>query len=74
MILICRSLRANGLEINHIMEDGSMESNIDSEKRLMELLDIPQHTLFDSEEELINSAYDMQSEKIAYIIKDKGYA
>jgi uncharacterized protein (DUF488 family) len=66
-ILICRHLRSEEVEIKHILEDGSVESNNDSEKRLMRFLKIPQLQLFDSTEELIQRAYDIQSEKIAYV-------
>ena len=66
-ILICRHLRSEKVEIKHILEDGRLESNNDSEKRLMRFLKIPQLQLFDSTEELIQRAYDIQSEKIAYV-------
>ncbi|QTA93071.1 DUF488 domain-containing protein [Desulfonema magnum] len=70
MILICRHLRSHDIEIQHILEDGRLENNRDSEKRLMEMLKIPPADLFDSEEDLIQRAYDKQSERIAYIIKE----
>ncbi len=68
MILICRNLRSEQTEIKHILEDGTLENNRDSEKRLMQILKIPQAELFDSEEELIQRAYNKQGEKIAYVI------
>lgn len=68
MILICRSLRSHETEIRHILEDGTLENNSDSEKRLMQILKIPQAELFDSEEDLIQRAYDKQSEKIAHTL------
>ncbi|MCP4349045.1 MAG: DUF488 domain-containing protein [Desulfobacterales bacterium] len=68
MILICRSIRSEQTDIKHILEDGTLENNQDSEKRLMQILKIPQAELFDSEEDLIQRAYDKQSEKIAYVI------
>jgi uncharacterized protein (DUF488 family) len=66
-ILVCRHLRSKNMVIKHILEDGSIEDNSDSEKRLMRDLKIPQLQLFDSTEELIQSAYEIQGQKIAYI-------
>ncbi len=69
MILVCRYLHNTEFEIKHIMADGSEEDNYESEKRLMEFLKIPEQTLFDSDEDMINRAYSIQGERIAYIIK-----
>jgi hypothetical protein len=66
MILVCRHLNDNPLEIHHILEDGSLETNESAEKRLMKLLKIPEPDLFVGTEELIDQAYDIQGEKIAY--------
>jgi uncharacterized protein (DUF488 family) len=68
-ILVCRHLRGDDLGMQHILEDGSIENNTDSEKRLMRLLKVPQATLFDSPEELIAKAYDIQGQKIAHTLK-----
>ncbi|MCP4108812.1 MAG: DUF488 domain-containing protein [Desulfobacteraceae bacterium] len=68
MILICRNIRSEQTDIKHILEDGTLENNCDSEKRLMQILKIPQAELFDSEEDLIQRAYDKQSKKIAHVI------
>lgn len=66
MILVCRSLKDNALEILHILEDGNLETNEAAEKRLMKLLKIPELDLFAGPEDLIDQAYDIQGEKIAY--------
>lgn len=65
-ILICRNLRSDEIEISHILENGGLESSRDSERRLMGMLKIPETTLFEKPEELIERAYDIQSEKIAH--------
>jgi uncharacterized protein (DUF488 family) len=65
-ILVCRHLREQGIKIKHIMEDGSIEENSDTIRRLMQMLKIQETNLFQSTEEIIQSAYDIQSEKIAY--------
>jgi uncharacterized protein (DUF488 family) len=71
MILVCRHIRAEAVQIMHILEDGTLELLADSEKRLMRLLKIPQLQLFESEEDLVNRAYDIQGEKIAYSGKNQ---
>jgi len=70
MILICRHLQSSDLQIYHILKDGQLESNRDAERRLMQSLKIPELSLFEKPEELIESAYEKQSEKIAYITEN----
>ncbi|HOC61297.1 MAG TPA: DUF488 domain-containing protein [Smithellaceae bacterium] len=70
MILICRQLRGNDIQIRHILEDGSLEDNNETEQRLMKLLKIDPADLFSSEEEQILRAYDLQADKIAYILEE----
>lgn len=70
MILICRHLRGGDILIRHILEDGSLEDNRDTEKRLLKLLKIDPADLFLTEEEQIQRAYDLQGEKIAYTIEE----
>lgn len=71
MILICRNLRDDDLVIRHILEDGNLEDQIDAERRLMKLLKINSVDLFSSEAEQTQLAYDLQSEKIAYIPEER---
>jgi len=71
MILVCRHLRKEVAEIKHIMEDGGIEALADSEKRLLRLLKIPPLQLFESTEDLIIRAYDIQADKIAPGVKNK---
>lgn len=66
-ILVCRHLRAPWIDIWHILEDGTLEDNRDTEKRLMKMLKIPERTLFDPPEDLVERAYDLQGERIAYL-------
>lgn len=68
MILVCQHLSSNEIEIKHILEDGSLEDNCDSERRLMKVLKIPELQLFDKAEDLIKRAYKLQGEKIAHVI------
>ena len=64
-ILVCRALR-NDLEIWHVLEDGTLESQNDAESRLLAEEKVPGDDLFLSREELISRAYDRRGEKIAY--------
>ncbi len=66
MILVCRNIRCDGITIQHIREDGSLEDNHEAERRLMQILNIQENDLFDSEEDLIQRAYTIQGKKIAY--------
>ena len=69
-ILVCRRLRAE-MRIRHILEDGSVEENNETVKRLMELLKLQERDLFTSPEEMIERAYDLQGDRIAFVQKDK---
>jgi uncharacterized protein (DUF488 family) len=73
MILVCRILRSEPFEINHILEDGSIETLHESERRLMHELKMRQLRMFESPEDLIQRAYDTQGQKIAYIRDDENH-
>ena len=69
-ILVCRHLRAEGMRIRHILDDGYIEENDQAIKRLMELLKLPERDLFHSPKEMIERAYDLQGDRIAFVRKD----
>jgi uncharacterized protein (DUF488 family) len=71
MILICRALRREPIEIEHILGDGSLESLSRSEQRMLLELKLPQLRLFERPENLVQRAYDTQSERIAFIRDDE---
>jgi uncharacterized protein (DUF488 family) len=71
MILVCRVLRSEPVEINHILDDGSIESLQESERRLMHELKMRQLRMFESPDDLIQRAYDAQGQKIAYVRDDE---
>ena len=67
-ILICRNLHQYKLSIRHILADGSIENNDQTERKLVKAAGI-ERTLFEpdlTDAELIERAYDKQSEKIAH--------
>lgn len=70
-ILVCRHLRSKDIEIMHILENGDLETHREAERRLMRALKIPEIALFEKPEELIERAYDKQSNKIAYDAYDE---
>ena len=69
-ILICRELLRlkPDLNIAHILPDGSLEQHRDAEERLMKLHKLEPELFGDlnTTEGLIQRAYDLQGEKIAY--------
>jgi uncharacterized protein (DUF488 family) len=64
-ILVCRNLRRPGIEIQHILYDGSLESNAITELRLFRMFN-SQPNLFMDMVEKIEEAYDRQAEEIAW--------
>lgn len=67
MILVCRAFRSEPLAIRHILENGDIEELTESERRLLHALRMPQLRLFESPEDLIQRAYDVQGGRIAYV-------
>ena len=65
-ILVCRHLRDSIPNIQHIREDGRLESHHELESRLLAVAGLPEGDLFQSREELLERAYDWQGERIAY--------
>lgn len=67
-ILVCRRMREKTDVISHILETGELENHYDAERRLLDMLGIVYPDLFNTEEELIEQAYQQQGEKIAYVL------
>lgn len=65
-ILVARHLAALGLDVQHIHADGRLESHMDAVSRLVRMLNLPEHNMFHSREELLADAYHLQEERIAY--------
>jgi len=65
-ILVARHLAALGVHIEHIHADGRLESHDVALTRLARMLNVPEHDMFRSREELLADAYRMQEERIAY--------
>ena len=69
-VLVCRHLRADALRIRHILEDGSLESPEQAEERMIAAVGLPDSHLFLDRAELVEQAYDLQGERIAYTEAD----
>ena len=65
MILICPQLRSREIAIQHILADASLETNEAAERRLCDKLNL-RPNLFESEADIIERAYTMQGERIAF--------
>lgn len=65
-ILVSPRLRERGLDVLHILSDGSLESQEQAERRLTQLFDLPERDLFRSTGEVVAEACRLQGEKIAY--------
>ena len=66
-LLISRELDGRGVDVEHILADGSLESHSASMDRLMDIFKLPHHgDLFRSRDEVIADALDRQAKKVAY--------
>lgn len=65
-ILVCRRLKAPGLAIQHILPTGALESQEESERRLLRLHNLSHIDLFSRADELLERAYRLQESRIAY--------
>src|SRR2546426_11916047 len=65
-ILVARHLVTLGLNVQHIHSDGRIESHAAALDRLAGMLNLKEHDMFRSHEELLGDAYRRQEERIAY--------
>jgi uncharacterized protein (DUF488 family) len=70
-ILVARELEARGVSVRHILEDGAAETHADTMERLREKLKLPDCDLFRTAEDVIEDAYRMQGERIAYEVEEE---
>ena len=69
-ILICRNLRGQGVDIRHIIDLQTVETQADLEKRLIAQLKLhPDMFKAADPNALIERAYDVQGDRIAYVEK-----
>lgn len=66
-ILVARYLEAANTTVEHILEDGSLETQTKVLSRLLAQLRLPEQDLFRSREDMIKEAYKIQGARIAYV-------
>lgn len=66
-LLVSRVLAARGIGVNHILADGSLETQDEAMERLLKIVGIPKVDLFKTKEELINEAVAIQEKQVAYV-------
>ena len=66
-ILVARALVEQGIEVQHILADGRLETHDQAMERLLAVLALPREDLFRSRQELIAQALALQEERIAYV-------
>jgi uncharacterized protein (DUF488 family) len=71
-ILVARHLDEAGITVEHIREDGHLESHDQALSRLLATLKLSTDNMFRSRRELIEDAYRFQGERIAYVTKEVG--
>ena len=64
-ILVSPHLRRHGLQVLHILPDGSLEDHAQTEQRLLQLFALEEKDFFRSSQESVAQAYKMQGEKVA---------
>lgn len=65
-ILVARHLQALGFEVQHILAHGELESHKDALDRLVHTFNLPAHDMFRTHEDVVEDAYRLQGERIAY--------
>ncbi|HEY2975876.1 MAG TPA: DUF488 domain-containing protein [Pyrinomonadaceae bacterium] len=65
-ILVSRHVRGHGVSIAHILEDGTIETQEAVEGRLLRMWGLDQPNIFSNRDELLDRAYELQGERIAF--------
>jgi uncharacterized protein (DUF488 family) len=65
-ILVTPHMQARGFRVEHILEDGTLESHEETMNRLLRLLHLPDEDLFRSHEDILEDAYRIRGARIAY--------
>lgn len=65
-ILVARHLSALGFDVQHILADGQLESHVAALNRLAKILNLKQGHMFRPLEDICDTAYKLQEERIAF--------
>ena len=66
-ILVAPALQDAGIDVVHILADGTLERHRDTMDRLLDLVGLPREDLLRSHDELVAAAMARQEQKIAYV-------
>ncbi|MFZ5556429.1 MAG: DUF488 family protein [Pseudomonadota bacterium] len=66
-ILIARHLSSQGLEVQHILSNGELEPHQAAMTRLLRTLKLSEDDMFKSRSDVLDDAYRLQAERIAYV-------
>ena len=66
-LLVSRALEADGVTVQHILADGSLESHTDAMLRLIDVVGLQREDMFRTPEEILAEALATQGEKVAYV-------
>jgi uncharacterized protein (DUF488 family) len=69
-ILVARHVAASGIQVQHIHADGSLESQGAALDRLRDNLRLPERDLFRTREDVLDDAYRLQGDRIAYALDE----
>ena len=69
-ILVSPHLRRQGIQVLHILSDGTVENHEQTEQRLLQLFALDEKELFRSPDEIVVEAYNKQGKKVAYHEED----
>jgi uncharacterized protein (DUF488 family) len=69
-LLVSRYLVDMGLEVQHILADGGLESHASAIERLLEQLKLPSYDLFSTHQDVIQDAYRAQERAIAHVVNE----
>ena len=65
--MITRAFRHTAITVSHILDSGQLESAADAEERMMDATQTPRADLFQSKEDLINTAYTKLGTELAWV-------
>lgn len=66
-LLVARALSGKGIQVSHILADGTLEPQDNALGRLLAIVGVPPQDLFRSRDQLIEEALARQEEKVAYV-------
>lgn len=68
-LLISRSLVERGIDVEHILANGKLETHQAAMERLLDVVGLPHEDLFHSHDQLVKEALSLREEQIAYVNK-----